>query len=284
MLSMQQLIPTRADTGGPGASTRFAASLGASIVDIDFSSLVDSFLEHDVASDRSSGNGVLTELMRYLILKVMSNEENIPGAITSPSDVIEQAWRTFLLHTKLYRRVCAAWTGEEGGLIHHDPDTSQNDSAHSRYAHTHRFYSLVFGCVPDETYWPKPSDHTSSSAQSSVRPLAKRRRFGSEQEKETQEVQVDDSFYVFMTNVSVRGSQFSIECPGGDTTVSELKTLYREFLDIPEDELQIIFRKKKLQDHRTLSQNNIGLGSMLHVVRQRDQGDSKRPDPCGQGN
>jgi hypothetical protein len=82
-----------------------------------------------------------SDLVKFLQLCA---ESDLPLA---PSDIIDDLWHEFILHTRDYAEFCAVVLGT---FVHHVPLTAPDPSSYQR---TLRLIGDGFG-TPDERFWP----------------------------------------------------------------------------------------------------------------------------------
>ncbi len=98
---------------------------------------------------RAFADRAIEEYKRFLFLAATS------GALTVPSEAVDQVWHLHLTHTRSYwDDLCAKTLGRP---LHHDPSPggwTARDRHARAYARTLERYRRVFGAAPDCTIWP----------------------------------------------------------------------------------------------------------------------------------
>jgi len=81
-----------------------------------------------------------------------------PKISHAPSSIIDDAWHSFVLHTKEYQAFCEDYLGR---FVHHNPTDAPEKEAYRR---TIRAMTARFGVI-DRTYWP---NHKAADCDSGV--------------------------------------------------------------------------------------------------------------------
>jgi hypothetical protein len=101
------------------------------------------------SSDESDRAG--SELVKFLYLCA---ESDLPLA---PSEVIDDLWHEFILHTQEYAEFCQTTLG---AFVHHVPSSTPDPSSYNR---TLERINVRFGMV-DERFWPSVGTNCDSDS------------------------------------------------------------------------------------------------------------------------
>jgi hypothetical protein len=88
-------------------------------------------------------NDLMREAKRMLYLYARTRESVVPSVI------VDDAWHTFLLFTRSYKR----FADFIGVYVHHEPTKGSPDGGVG-YARTKTNYEREFGETPNPKYWP----------------------------------------------------------------------------------------------------------------------------------
>lgn len=96
---------------------------------------------------------LIDEYHRFLVLKVIAQDQKLDTLKLSPSGLVDHIWHAHLLLPQHYVQVCEML----GGLIEHSVLTAMSDDRSQRYDRTVELYTNIWG-RPDAEIWP-PASH-----------------------------------------------------------------------------------------------------------------------------
>ena len=190
---------------------------------LDFEPLLTTLVEN-LSLSAAGAEAVLSALLRFLTIKAVLADVN--ATRYSPCVIVDHAWHTLILDTKLYAAVCDALRGE---MLHHDPSGSRainNAQRAERRGNTIAAHEVLFGCA--ETTEFHESSKKRKAPEASKQPAAAG---------------------FALTVKSLNGRTAAMAWPGktaASVTVWELAKEYESIEGVPVDQSRFILNGKAL--------------------------------------
>jgi ubiquitin-large subunit ribosomal protein L40e len=202
------------------------------------------------------------EYLRFMHLKAAHDVDGEPS-ILAPSPAVDELWHKHLLDTVSYKMLENLLL-PNGGFIHHNPFEDEQDGYTERLQYTLLQYQDCFLTSPPYKIWgdgKPPRDVTTEAVKADIQD--KRNDLIAALSKPRTKSECVPFMEIFVETPTA--AIIAIKCYSSDS-VDDIKGRVHETAGIPPDQQRLIIAGKQLEDGRTLSDNDLRAGDILHLV------------------